>query len=261
MLTLLVSILIASLLGSLHCAGMCGAFVVFAVGGEDSKWKAQTAYHLGRLLTYALLGALAGGLGSLVDVAAKQAQWQPVAAWLAGGLMLGMGLFMLARQWSKWRLPGWKPPAMLSQMLTRGHRLAAGLTPARRALAIGLLTTLLPCGWLWLFALRAAGTGSAAMGALVMAAFWLGTVPIRAALGLGGNKMLGLAGARVAVVGALVVIALGLWMVVQRDQTSMLPWVEQKTRGVESTDVAPVPQDADCPCCKSDGSSAGEQHE
>ena len=32
MLTLIVSVLIASLLGSLHCAGMCGAFVVIAVG-------------------------------------------------------------------------------------------------------------------------------------------------------------------------------------------------------------------------------------
>ena len=43
--------------------------------------------------------------------------------------------------------------------------------------ATGLLTALLPCGWLYLFALFAAGTGSWLSGSVVMIAFWLGSVP------------------------------------------------------------------------------------
>jgi uncharacterized protein len=50
---------------------------------------------------------------------------------------------------------------------------------------LGLATTLLPCGWLYAFAVVAAGTGQALGGAAVMAAFWAGTVPALALVGVG----------------------------------------------------------------------------
>ncbi len=257
---LLLSILALSLAGSLHCAGMCGAFVVFAVGGEDVKaggqWRTQVAYHGGRLLTYALLGALAGGIGSLVDLAASQAQLQHVAAWLAGGVMVAVGMATLARHWSGLRIASWKPPAALTRLLATGHRAAAGLTPVRRALAIGLLTTLLPCGWLWTFALAAAGTGSPWRGAVVMAAFWTGTVPVLAVLGTGVKKAMGLFGPRLKLASAVAVIALGLWMIVSRDAVSMVPWVKGKEAGwaqvsaeTPEKSVQVDSQSDDCPYC------------
>jgi uncharacterized protein len=64
---LVAAIFLASLLGSLHCAGMCGAFVAIAcgrLGNDRSDWRdavaLQTAYHGGRLLTYVTLGMFAG---------------------------------------------------------------------------------------------------------------------------------------------------------------------------------------------------------
>jgi sulfite exporter TauE/SafE len=63
--------------------------------------------------------------------------------------------------------------------------------PALRALALGLVTTLLPCGFLHVFVATAAGTGSAARGALVMAVFWIGTVPVMAGLGVLAQRALG----------------------------------------------------------------------
>ena len=56
MIALIGAVLVASLLGSLHCAGMCGAFVAFAVigspGHQPSRVALNTAYNLGRLITY-----------------------------------------------------------------------------------------------------------------------------------------------------------------------------------------------------------------
>ncbi|VAX40404.1 hypothetical protein MNBD_PLANCTO03-914, partial [hydrothermal vent metagenome] len=61
---LIVSVFLASLLGSMHCAGMCGAFVAFAVGLDDpeaarKRVRLHMAYNAGRLTTYVTLGAIA----------------------------------------------------------------------------------------------------------------------------------------------------------------------------------------------------------
>src|SRR4051812_10683184 len=66
MLPLITTIFLASLVGSLHCAGMCGAFLAIAIGlpgaSQPSPRRAatlQSLYHLGRLVSYTLLGAAA----------------------------------------------------------------------------------------------------------------------------------------------------------------------------------------------------------
>jgi sulfite exporter TauE/SafE len=50
-------------------------------------------------------------------------------------------------------------------------------------LGVGLLSGLLPCGWLWGFLALAASRGAVFEGMAVMAAFWAGTVPILLAIG------------------------------------------------------------------------------
>ena len=74
-------------------------------------------------------------------------------------------------------------PAGFRRLFTRAIARLADKPPIVRALAIGLLTTLLPCGWLYVFVATAAGTGSGPGGALVMAVFWAGTVPVLAGVG------------------------------------------------------------------------------
>ncbi|HUJ61254.1 MAG TPA: sulfite exporter TauE/SafE family protein, partial [Kofleriaceae bacterium] len=74
---------------------------------------------------------------------------------------------------------------------------------------IGLIAGLLPCGWLWAFVITAAGTGGAASGALVMLAFWLGTVPMVLLLSLAGPVFARLR-ARLPVITAVTLLALGL---------------------------------------------------
>ena len=65
--TAIFAILVASLLGSVHCAGMCGGFVCFYAAGARTTLATHVAYNLGRLVSYLLLGVMAGLVGMSVD--------------------------------------------------------------------------------------------------------------------------------------------------------------------------------------------------
>ncbi len=175
--TLLPAILLASLLGSPHCAAMCGGFVCFYSGQGGTSRAAHIAYNGGRLVSYLLLGLLAGTIGAGIDVAGRMAGLQRGAAVAAGFVMIAWGGATVATSLGL-RLPGSVAPAGFRRLLARALGLLHDRPPAQRALTIGLLTTLLPCGWLYVFVAAAAGTGSPLDGALVMTAFWAGTVPM-----------------------------------------------------------------------------------
>ena len=183
MLVLLSAVLGASLLGSMHCVGMCGPLAIFASGAGDAAPRnrviSSTAlYHLGRLTTYLIAGMIAGAIGGVVDTGGQFLGFQLAAARLVGSVMIGIGIFKIWQSFtSRNRAVAVAKPSSMSGLLVKLRPLIFRLGPANRALVIGLLTTLLPCGWLYLFALVAAGTGSMIDGPLVMLAFWLGTVP------------------------------------------------------------------------------------
>lgn len=185
MTALVLAVFLASLLGSTHCAGMCGAFLAFAVGDGGTFASARAlhaAYNLGRLATYVLLGIVAGAAGAAMDLGAGAVGVQRVAAIGAGAMMIGFGLVALLRSLGV-RIGRFPVPGFMQRMALAGHRSAAELPPILRAGAVGLLTTLLPCGWLYAFVAAAAGTASPVLGAAAMAAFWLGTLPVMVTLG------------------------------------------------------------------------------
>lgn len=208
MMTLALSVLIASAAGSPHCAGMCGGFVCFVAGrAGERRMLALLAYHLGRFVSYVGLGALAGVLGAGLDRAGEWRGVSHAAALGAGLVMLAWGGAALARALGA-RLPA--PRLGSHRPIAAVMRRLAGLGPGPRALAIGLLTTLLPCGWLWLFVATAAGTGSpwASMG--IMAMFWAGTLPMMLGLGVLAHGALAPLTRRLPVVSATILMVLGL---------------------------------------------------
>lgn len=223
MLALVLGVVVASVLGSLHCAGMCGPFLAFALGLNEpgvSKARAQAAYHAGRLATYTLLGAIAGLLGKALDVSGEALGLQRVTVALAGATMIVFGLTALARASGR-QLPSIKAPRYIERVFRRGCDAAMRVPPLHRAAIVGLLTTLLPCGWLYSFAIVAAGTASPASGAIVMGAFWLGTLPVMVSLGAGVQTLAGPLRRAVPTVMALVIIALGLHALVGRAGVSL----------------------------------------
>lgn len=211
MLALAGTVFVASLAGSLHCAGMCGGLVAFAAaGGRGGGGGVHFAYHGGRLLSYAALGVVSGALGAGIDLGGSAVGVKQAAAGIAGGLMVAFGLVVLLR-WKGVRVPHPPAPAFVRQGFGRLMQRSAAQPPVLRAATIGLLTAFLPCGWLYAFVVTAAGTGSPWLGALAMAAFWAGTVPVLAALGLGVQRLSGPLRRHlpVATAAALVVVGLG----------------------------------------------------
>lgn len=189
MLVLVTAVVTASLLGSLHCVGMCGPLAIWASGSGERAPRRQifvstSLYHVGRLITYTVVGLIAGGIGSLVDVGGQTLGFQLAAARMVGALMVLIGLWRIGKMLLASRLvvSSGPTPSRIGAWLVKLRPCIFRLPPSARALSVGMLTTLLPCGWLYLFALIAAGTGSILMGGLTMAAFWLGTVPALTAL-------------------------------------------------------------------------------
>jgi uncharacterized protein len=253
MTALILAVFLASLLGSLHCAGMCGGLMAFAVGlgggAKGDRGFLHVAYHGGRLATYTLLGVLAGFMGAAVDLGGGLVGVQRAAAAFAGAVIIGFGVIALLKlrgvQVRRLGLPG-----VLQRRVVGAHRLAMDLPPLHRALFIGLLTTLLPCGWLYAFAITAAGTASPMWGAATMAVFWAGTLPILVSLGAGVQLLMGSLGRRLPVITALMLIGVGVFTVAERmlidiGSLTLLPPAAaqsplERVRALDSRDM---------PCC------------
>lgn len=162
---------LAGLITSLHCAGMCGPLACGLMPVPPEQGDAQTvstAYHLTRLASYAMLGAIAGGIGGmpLAFVSASALRWLP---WL-------LVLFFLA---VAFRLDRLLPkPAVVARVSFRVHAWARGRSRVQAAAALGLGTPLLPCGPLYFMIALALISGSALRGIEFMLAFGLGTVPL-----------------------------------------------------------------------------------
>ena len=222
MIALALPTFIASLLGSPHCAGMCGPFVCFYNGADAAgrRWVTHLAYNGGRLLSYLALGVMAGLLGSQLDQVGQLAGVSRLAALLGGTLMVVWGGVALLRAWGI-RVPGVAigsggPARWMAARL--GHH-----PPVLRAALLGSMTTLLPCGWLYAFVALAAGTGSVAAALVVMLSFWLGTLPMLATVGVAAQHTLGPLRRHLPAMTAALVLVIGLLTVTGRIQRSLPP--------------------------------------
>lgn len=145
------------LAGSLHCLGMCGPMAMAAGVTGNSRF-----YHLGRLITYSTLGALAAIAGSLLS---HLTHYQQTATLLAGLLMLIVALVGPVSDRSN---------ANLTQIQ---RKTASFLTSSfwTHKLTFGLAMGLLPCGMIYTALLAAAATTQPLAGAVTLASFWAAT--------------------------------------------------------------------------------------
>jgi sulfite exporter TauE/SafE len=210
MLTLAATIFVASLLGSTHCAGMCGPFVCFYAGADvrGGGWG-HLAYNGGRLVSYLLLGTIAGVLGSGVEQVGAGVGVARAAGIVAGALMVAWGIVTLLSLRGV-NLPTVGPLAGPQRWMSARLRDMRDLPPTLRALTIGLLTTLLPCGWLYAFVVTAAGTGSVRGALTVMAVFWAGTLPMMVTVGIGLRRLAGPLRNRLPMISAVVILLVGM---------------------------------------------------
>jgi sulfite exporter TauE/SafE len=200
--------------GAGHCVAMCGPIVaslgLAAQPGLGAlRVSARTVpYHLGRVTTYALLGAIMGLTGTFVNVAGRLAGLTNAVAVIAGALMVlfGIGATGLSRPLER----------LTFRASTRLTGLARSLLGGgARLYPLGLALGFLPCGLSWPAFLGAAATGAPVPGLLAALAFGLGTVPGLLAAGFlaaaFGQRARGL----LYRIGGLIIAAMGLLFVLR----------------------------------------------
>ena len=161
---------IAGLVGSPHCVGMCGGFAMACGTGRDRG----AAWHLGRLATYALLGAVAGAFGAAI----------PGPGWIAAALSAALIV------WFSLVLAGVvKEPSLRFPGVTRLATRAASHPGTGWRFVFGTATGLLPCGLVYAALAIPVASGSPLAGALAMVAFGVGTIPALAAVSLGARSL------------------------------------------------------------------------
>lgn len=225
--------LIAALgfLGSFgHCVGMCGPVAAaFALGERGTGEKtAQLWFHLllnvGRLLSYGLVGAAIGALGSAVfaggELAGVGSGLRRAIAILSGFLLIWFGLSQAK--------PGWLPtlpflhPAKQQQIhekLTLTMSKVSGQSRLLTPVLLGLLWGLIPCGFLYAGQLRAAETQSWLGGAAIMLAFGAGTLPAMVGMGAATSLLSGDRRSQLFRMGGWVTVVIGLLLLLRTGDT------------------------------------------
>ncbi|MET0855637.1 MAG: sulfite exporter TauE/SafE family protein [Telluria sp.] len=199
----LAPVFLIGLLGSVHCAGMCGGIVSafsiaparrFPVAVVSLRSAAPgpamlrvLAYNSGRIASYMTAGALAGGLAGAARTLSGLAAIETAAYWLANLMLVVLGLYLM----DAWR--GLARVEQLGRTLWRRIEPATALllpldSPAK-LVAMGVVWGWLPCGMVYSVLLTAMLSGSALSGAGVMLAFGLGTLPMLLSMGMLGAPL------------------------------------------------------------------------
>ncbi|USH04006.1 sulfite exporter TauE/SafE family protein [Grimontia kaedaensis] len=177
-LTDLFAAFMVGLLGAGHCLGMCGgvaAAVSMGTPQNRRKFPFLLFYNGGRLFSYGLIGAMAGGLVSGVLSVTQLTQDLLWLRLVAAVMMILLALY-IGRFWN-----GLAYVERVGQQLwKRISPLSSKLLPLKSPLAalpFGMLWGWLPCGLVYSALSWAAVAGNAFHGSLIMVAFGLGTLP------------------------------------------------------------------------------------
>lgn len=175
----LISIITIALLGSFgHCIGMCGGIVVAysstKIKSDYSKLTQSIAhllYSFGRVTTYTLLGAIFGFVGGVVTFSNVTSG---MFLLITGLLMVLVGFSLLGKIRFLTIL---EHTCSKSPLYQKTFKSLLGSNSLFSFYLLGMLNGLLPCGFVYVFAITAASTGSPFWGAVVMFIFGISTIP------------------------------------------------------------------------------------
>lgn len=161
------AVLIASLAGSTHCVSMCSPVSIIVRNRDGNLFL----YHAGRLLSYLILGGLAGFLGDRFLNSGYQ--------YISVLSVVGVSVFLV---YAGFRIVTGNSvhlaaPAGLTSYLYIPLKWAFKRSRLVMSVSVGVVNGFIPCGWVYLFILGAVATADPFYGALLISFFWLGTVP------------------------------------------------------------------------------------
>ncbi len=181
----ILTIISIAIIGSFgHCIGMCGGIVVaystIKIDQKNSKLTQSIShllYSFGRVLTYTILGAMFGALGGVVTFSNNA---NGALLIFAGVVMILAGLSLMGKI---------KFLTLIEHSFSSSNiykNIFKSVLNSKSNLSffvLGMLNGLLPCGFVYFFAITAASTADPLYGAMVMAIFGLSTIPAMFTLG------------------------------------------------------------------------------
>lgn len=166
-------VFIASLVGSLHCVGMCGGLA----GSTNKDTKSVVGYHLGRLVGYLSVGLIVAFFGQKIFQTVIKHKGFFAALSVAVVIVL-LGYLFNKTNW-------------LAHVSSRLFKIIFQFKSRLKlpdwigGLSLGLVTPFLPCGWLYGFIFLVFTVQDVYLGSVLLGAFWMGTVPSLLAVQLG----------------------------------------------------------------------------
>lgn len=167
-------IFLIGLMSGTHCIGMCGGILMSQSSGSDKSGKRRDLmlpslyYNCGRTLSYTVLGAVFGALGTVISYDGDTRSMLFCVIGLAV-LLIGINMWGL--------IPGLGAIIPTGQGFCRLPKKTRGCVSGR-PLIIGALTGFMPCGTMYAMWLLAMSSGNAVRGAEIMLFFALGTLPL-----------------------------------------------------------------------------------
>ncbi|MGB0712020.1 MAG: sulfite exporter TauE/SafE family protein [Gammaproteobacteria bacterium] len=214
------SAFLAGLFGGVHCAGMCGGVLGALAFGLPAEVRERGttmfpyvfAYNLGRISTYAILGALIGALGAYAgDAAASYGAWKGLRV-IAGLIMVAMGLYLAGWWFGLRHVERWG--GLVWSKLEPLRRLVLPVRSVPQAFLFGMVWGFLPCGLVYTLLIWALAAGGPIQGMGFLLAFGAGTLPVLLLIGVGFGTAAGwLQSAAVRRLAGGVVIVFGVWTV------------------------------------------------
>ena len=174
----LVSGFLIGIVGSLHCATMCGPLVM-ALNYNQKSWMRNALYHGGRILTYILIGLAFGLLGEGIALAGWQ-KWISIAAGATLALITFFPHLKGKGTQNKWQ----------TAVLTPMKRKLLQVVDSNRSVTLfsmGMLNGLLPCGMVYVAISTSLAVSDLYSAAMIMAGFGLGTFPLLMTMAMGSK--------------------------------------------------------------------------
>lgn len=234
--------------GGVSCAAVQGGLLTGlitrqrAAAGEEAAlrdWRGRLGDDLapvggflaGKLVSHALLGALLGALGGVVEISVGVRTW----------LQIGAGLVVVVFGLAQLGVPGFRriviePPISWMRIVRSRTRSRSAFAPA----VLGFVTVLIPCGVTLSVEALALTSGSALMGAATMAVFVLGTAPLFAILGYAARKAATAWKGRLGVATGFVVVVMGLYTLNGGLELAGAPFSASRIAEAASSNDAPA---------------------
>mgnify|MGYP001304212913 FL=1 len=217
------------LAGSFHCIGMCGPIALSLSSGASKNFSQllkKITYNGGRLITYAALGLMFGFIGDRLNLFGLQ-RWLSL---FIGSLLVFSVIILLLKIKTPFAA---KAYSLISPFFSKVYSSLKAKRSYKSMAVIGILNGLLPCSFVYLGLGGAIALGDAFDGALYMAMFGLGTVPVMLGVTVFGNFISGKFRSKILKLVPAMILVLGILFIL-RGLNLGIPYISPKDTSAAS---------------------------